>query len=93
MTDYWEDTISATNTAQLGDEAMAELRKIRLPAILLNELRDDAVPGYLYPLVMVVRMLGNLPVYDDAASNRARALRVIERARKELRDAERRCRE
>lgn len=72
---------------------MTDIDQVERPVAFLGELSDDEVPDYLYPLVIIARMLGGFAVYDDPASNRARALRVIELAREELKDAERRCRE
>lgn len=70
---------------------MTDIDHVKCPVALLNELSDDAVPDYLYPLVIAARMLSNFVVYDDPASDRARALRIIERVRRELRYAEQRC--
>ena len=76
---------------QLSDEALAELREVKQPVAFLSELPDSKVPDYLYPLVMAARMLINFAVYDDPASDKARALRIIEQARRELGHAERKC--
>ena len=78
---------------QLSDEAWAELREAKQPVALLYQLLDKEVPDCLYPLVMAARMIDNLAIYDNEAADKARALRIIEMARKELEDAERRCRE
>ena len=78
---------------RLSDEALAELREVKLPVAFLGKLPDGKVPDYLYPLLMVSRMLAGFSIYDDPAIDKARALRIIEHAREELRDAEQRCRE
>ena len=78
---------------QLSDEAWAELREAKQPVALLYQLLDKEVPDYLYPLVVVARMIDNLAIYDNEAADKARALRIIEMAREELKDAERRCHE
>ena len=70
---------------------MTDINQIKRPVALLSELSDDEVPGYLYPLVIAARMLVNFAVYDDPASDRARALRIIEQVRRELVYAEQRC--
>jgi len=72
---------------------MTDIDHVKRPAALLGELPDDATPDYLYPLVIATRMLDNFVVYNDPASDKARALRIIYQVRKELRYAEQRCRE
>lgn len=76
---------------QLSEKAVKELGKTRPPVALLGELPDDEIPDYLYPLVIAARMLNNFAVYDDPASNRARALWIIKQTRRELGHAEARC--
>ena len=78
---------------RLSDEALAELREVRRPVAILGLLSHDKVPDYLYPLLMAARMITHSAVYDDPVLDKARALRIIEMAREELKDAERRCRE
>ena len=72
---------------------MTDIDQVKRPVAFLKELSDDAVPDYLYPLVVVARMLNGFAVYGDPASNQARALRIIEQVRRELGYAEQRCQE
>lgn len=72
---------------------MIDISQVARPDAFLGELSNDAVPDYLYPLVIVARMIAGFAVYDDPTSNRVRALRIIEQAKRELEHAEQRCRE
>lgn len=93
MTKHYRPLPEWLKDKQLSSEALAELREVKQPTAFLGKLPDSKVPDYLYPLVMAARMLGGFAVYNDEASDKARALRIIEQARRELGHAKRRCQE